>query len=412
VCSPATGTRLGSSDPFWIRLRAFCYAANGDTGALELTRAVMQAQKLDGRGFETLLDDVVAHRATTPQHILDPDALDVFLLQTLGLPVDPGWSQAVGRPASIIAMRDTKDTPEQRLQAAEDAARAGAASPADLAVVADAQTFSPDQLAAADSLAPGLPFLAGQSLLRQAVRDATDPEVKKSLIFQALTLAYDANMFSVAAQLQGSAASAVMPDRTDRAHAWLMASALMLSGRAEAAARWYDALDPNDAGDKPLIRLLQVELNLVAPDPSRAFEAQGALAWFAGEATNPQPAGGDETLSLALLTLGTYDALGLAVPAEGRVALARLKSLPWPGRAPGVDVLSRVAAARNDTGRRGDAVLSMLDFMGTGGPAKLAPDAAVAFVRDLAQMGYTGAAHDLAVDALLLHRAPQSSSAS
>jgi hypothetical protein len=36
----------------------------------------------------------------------------------------------------------------------------------------------------------------------------------------------------------------------------------------------------------------------------------------------------------------------------------------------------------------------------------------VSFLKDLTQMGYTGAAHDLAVDALLLHRATQSTSAS
>ena len=116
-------------------------------------------------------------------------------------------------------------------------------------------------------------------------------------------------------------------------------------------------------------------------------------------------------MSLALLALGTYDALGLAVPPEGRAALARLKSLPGRGWAPTADVLSRIAGARNDAGRRGDAVLSILDFMGAGGPAMLAPDAAVTFVKGLALMGYTGAAHDLAVDALLLHRATRSTSA-
>jgi hypothetical protein len=412
VCGAATNARLDSSDPFWVKLRAFCYAASGDAGALDLTRAVMQAQKLDSRGFETLLDDVVARRATPPQHIANPDSLDVFLLQTLGLPVDPDWAQALGRPASVIAMRDADDTPDQRLQAAEDTARAGAAGPADLAKVADAQSFSPDQLSAADSVAPGLPFMAGESLLRQAARDASDPETKKTQIFQALTLAYDANMLPVAAQLQGSASSAVIPDRADRAHAGLMAAALMLGGRAEAAARWYDALDPNDAADKPLIHLLQVELNLVAPNPARAFEAQGALSWFAGEAMNPQPVGGDETLSFALLTLGAYDALGLAIPPEGRATLARLKSLPWPGRAPPADVLLRLASARNDSGRRGETLLSMLDFIGARGPGDVAPDATVTFVKALVQMGYAAAAHDLAVDALLLHRPAQSASAS
>ena len=410
ACSPATSMRLNSGERFWVELRAYCYTAAGDAGALDLTRAVMQAQKLDSRAFEVLLDDIVSHHANVPAHISEPDSPELFLLKSLGLPIDPSWSQQLGMPVSVLAMRDAKNSPEQRLEAAEEVARAGAATSAEFAVIADAQTFAPDALESAGSVARTLPFLAGQALLRQAVRDSTDPAIKKELLFEALSLAYRKNLLPPAAQLQGSAASAVRPEREDRDHAVMMASALMLSGHAEAAARWYDVLDLNSAADLPLVHLLQVELNLVAPSPARTFEAQDALSWFAAQAD--AAAGGDDTLSSAFLSLGIYDALGLSSPPEASAALAQLKGRQWPGRTPGADAMARVEAARSDSGRRGDALLAMLDFIGTDGPGNVAPDAIVAFVKALAQMGYTDAAHDLAVDALLLHRAQSPQSAS
>ncbi len=419
VCGPATNTRLESGERFWIELRAYCYAVSGDSGALELTRAVMQAQKVDSRGFELLLGDVISRRTDIISRrtdiagrIAEPDALDVFLLRTLGLPIEPDWSQRLGMPVMVIAMRDAKDSPDQRLAAAEDAARAGAATAMDLAIVADAQVFAPDQLGRADSLAPTLPFLAGQALLRQVVRNSSDPAVKKKLLFEALALAYAGNVLPLAAQLQGSALSAIVPDRADKEHAALMASALMLGGRAEAAARWYDVLDLNSPADVPLIHLLQAELNLVAPNPARAFEAQGALLWFAAQASAWQQADGEETPTYALLALGLYDALGMAMPPAATAGLAQWKSQQWPGRAPGPDVLATLASARNDSGRRGDAILSLLDFIGAEGPGDAAPDVAVALVKALAQMGFGDAAHDLAVDALLLRRVPAPASAS
>jgi hypothetical protein len=404
ACGPATNARLQSSDRFWIELRAFCYAAAGDTDARDLTRAVLAAQKVDSRGFETLLDDYQTHRVLSPQRISEPTSLDVFLLQTVGLPVDPGWSEHLGMPASVVAMRDAKDPPVQRLGAAENIAPAGAAGAADLAVVADAQAFMADQIANAGAVASTLPFIEGQALIRQAARYTPDASEKKRLLIEAMALAYGKNLLPLAAQLQGSAASAVIPVTADRERAPLMTSALMLSGRADAAARWYDLLDMNSDADKLLIHLLQVELNLVAPNPARGFEAQGALTWFAAQAALPHSPGGEDTKADAMLSLGVYDALGLDIPSGAREALVQLQSEPRQGREPAADVLKRLAAGESDGGQRGEAVLSMLDFIGAEGPGDVAPDAIVNFVRALAKMGYPDAARELAVDAFLLHR--------
>jgi hypothetical protein len=179
---------------------------------------------------------------------------------------------------------------------------------------------------------------------------------------------------------------------------------LMLSGHPEAAARWYDSLDLNADEDKPLISRLQAELDLVAPNLARDADAQSALSWFAEQAVAKAPIGGEPTRPLALLVLGTYEALGLPMPPEAAKAVAMLTGHVWPGRQPGAEIFTRLAAAAKDSGRRGDIILTILDFIGPSGPGDIEPDATIAFVRALTKMGYADAAHDLAVDSLLLYR--------
>jgi hypothetical protein len=406
LCGALTDLRLKSSEPFWVELRAYCYAMAGDENALDLTHSVMNAENIRDPGFDTLLSELVEHGAQAPEVIQQPTSLDVFLCQVLHLPIDPSWSQYLGMPASVAAMRDGNNSPQQRFEAARDVAVSGAASAAELAAVADAQTFTPDDLERAASVAPTLPFFAGQALLRQAIQRTADAGVRRPLVFEAFRLADEAGLLPTAAELQGDAASAVKPSAQDRAQIPLITAALMLGGHAEAAARWYDVLDPKSDANKPLIHLLQAELDLVAPGSARDFEAQGALSWFAGQAEDKTPVGGEPTRPLALLVLGTFEAVGMALPQDAAKTLAVLKGREWPGRRPGTELFTRLAGASRTGRHKGDTVLSMLDFIGPGGPGDVAPDATVAFVKAMAKLDYADAARDLAVDALLLHRPP------
>ena len=62
--SAMTRRRRGSRarEPFWIELRAYCYAIGGDGDAFALTRSVMDAQNINDDAFDTLLDDVQQQR--------------------------------------------------------------------------------------------------------------------------------------------------------------------------------------------------------------------------------------------------------------------------------------------------------------------------------------------------------------
>lgn len=416
VCGPATNLRLTETTPFWMELRAYCYAAQGNTGALELTRELMHAQGVADKAFDILLDDVVSHHSNNPNGIASPNPLHLYLLRSLRLPVDPSADAELGLPADVVAMRDASDTPAQRIHAAEAPARAGAASPLELTAIADAQNFTPEQIDNATIAAVTLPFLEGQALLRQALARQSDPARKAALLFKALALGGENNEPILSAQLQADGAAAIKPDSSMRNLAPLAATALLAARRPDAAAGWLDALNWNALPDRTYVSAITAMIAVASPDDAaRAADAQKALGWLVANA-NALPA----TEQVATLAIGVYRALGLpgpetpapvAPPAATPSAAQAPPSDPpvLPGRRPPPQVRMQIAAGMNDPGRKGEAILAMLDFIGRNGAGDLAPDVTSGFVAALVKMGEPDAARAFALDALLLYQ-PQTTS--
>lgn len=403
ACGNATQARLSNADAFWIQLRAYCYAVGGQGDMLDLTRGVMKAQGTDDPAFEILLNDVLARKAAEPGEIRDPNALDIFLLRLIGLPVSPSYAAKFGLSASVLALRDSKNPPNARADAAEQVVHSGAVSAVELGVIADAQTFTPAQLADAATAAAGLPFFEAQALLRQAVAHATSPDAKAALLFAALQRGEKDGLLPVAAGLQASGAAAVKPDAAMRADAGLVARALLLAGNSDAAERWREVLDPNSDADRPLAAVLAVQLSLAAPNTGRLQRAQQALSWLAQNALAPQPLGGDDMPRFAALAIGICDALSEAVPADAKAQLPLLFQADWPGRKIAPATLKRLAEARGQAELRGEALLTILDAVGAKGPGDLTPEAVIDMVRALKAEGEGEAAHAFARDALLLY---------
>lgn len=401
VCTDKTAARLASAEPFWIDLRAYCYAMSGDNDALALTRAVMDAQNLHDDAFKTLLDDVRNHTAKNPGNIAVPTALHAFLLGQAGLPVDYDTGAQLGTPGLLLAMRNADNPPDDRLKAAEQAVRMGAASPQDLAAVADAQHFTDDRFATERVAVQQLPFLAGQALLRQAVAHAA-ADAKPALIYEALNRAEAAGLLPVAAALQHDVLAQIKPTRDMRAMADLMGRALLIAGDADAASRWYDILDFNLPADKPPIAKFQLVLNLAASNPVRQMQAQQALGELAKEATAPGP---DQTF--AALAVGLAAALQEPMPPDAQTAATAVAPKEWPGRSPAANLRTRLSKAMKN-GRKGEAVMLILTVIGPRGPGDLAPDVTIALVRDLMKEGVPDAAREIATASLLLYTpAPQ-----
>jgi len=404
ACSDATITRETDTEPFWMQLRAYCYAVTGKSDLLEITRGVMKAQGADDKAFEILLDDVMTHKATPPGALHDPTAVQVFLMRQVGIPINPSLAARFGLAASVLALRDVKNTPQARADAASQAMHAGAASTAELGAVADAQTFTPQQFANAETAAEGLPFFAGQALIRQAVARATSDDDKAKLLAAAFRLGRQAQLLPVAAAIQEKGAVALAPTPAMRSFAPAFAQALLLVRQADAAERWRDMLDMKTDADKLLAASLAVQLYLVAPNPGRAGRAQEALSVLAANTLTPQPVGGFEAKEFAALAIGLYDALGEILPADARAQLANLVQHQLPGRRLPPITAKHLADMKGQPGLKGEAILTILDGVGAGGPADLAPDQTMSFVRALKDWGEGDAAHAFAVDALVLYR--------
>lgn len=403
ACGNATAARLSSAEPFWMQLRAYCFAVSGQTDMLDLTRGVMKAQGSDDPAFETLLNDALNHKSVDPGEIHDPTAVDAFLIQLVGLPVSPRLAEKFGLSASVVALRDAANPPAARGAAAEDVVHSGAVSAVELGVIADQQTFSSAQLAAAATAADDLPFFAGQALVRQAAAHQANMAAKASLLHGALERGERQGLLPIAAGLQAAGIATLKPEPAMRAYAGLFAKALLLAGNPDVAERWRESLDPNLDGDRPLAAELAVDLNLKAPNAGRNLRAQQALSWFAQNATSLQPLGGPEAQRFGALAVGLYAALDEPMPQDAKALVATLARNEWPGRKIAPSVFKRLSEARDQPGLAGEALLTIIDAVGAGGPGDLAPNATIALVRALKAEGVSDAARAFAADALLLY---------
>jgi hypothetical protein len=400
LCDDTTSTRLDSSEPFWVELRAYCYAVSGDADALGLTRAVMQAQNIDDGAFETLLDDVQNHVAKDPGSIDAPTALDAFLLQKIGVGVDYDTGVQLGTPGLVLAFRNTQNDPADRMRAGDRLVSTGALSADELVAIADAQHFTKDQFATEHAQIGILSFLAGQALLRQAVLRAS-PDAQPALVYEALSGAQAKGLVGIAAVLQQQALIKLQPNPGLHEMAGPFARALMMTGHGDDAARWLALLDPKLDSDRHLAAGLAVTLNLVASDPARQASAKAALDELAGDIEDKTPGG-----AYAALALGLSVALGQPLGEAAQKAEAAAKGQHWPGRVPAASIMARLKAAADAPGKRGEALMLALNAIGPKGPGDMAPDAVADLVRTLEKLGVPDSARELAVTALLRYRPP------
>lgn len=394
ACGPATGARLNGADVFWMQLRVYCAQVAGDTAAAELTRQVLKVQGHDDPAYDTLVEDVLTHKPLPPGAVTAPTAMHVFLYQQAGLPLPEAVGRKMGTAANVLVMRDARNPPRARFEAAERIVTSGAASPEELVKVADAQDLPLGKVANAAAEAPNVPFFMGQVLLRRAAMIEPRAEDKAHLARLALSLGEKFRMAPIAAALQADVIASIKPSPALRDHARDFARALVLAGRSEAAASWAGG----DAAMKVLVAL-------ASNNPQRIAATQADLSAFAaGLAKNPPDPGADRA-SMAL-TLGLLDVTGYPMPPDAKAASAAAESGMWDGERPGPGQMRTIVEIAGSPERRGEAVLMLTGTIGAIGLKTLAPDVTVEFVRLLMEMNETAAARALAIEALAEYAPP------
>ncbi|MEI9888358.1 MAG: hypothetical protein WDN08_18025 [Rhizomicrobium sp.] len=389
VCSELTATRLTAPETFWLQLRAWCFAAGGDAAAAELTQAVLDSQGPDA-AFDLLSADVLTGAKKAPAGIEKPTALHIYLLRKAGLPVTNPIAAKLGTAANLLAARDSRNAPADRLSAAARISATGALSPAELLAILNVQAIPADQIAQAQALAAKLPFLPAQSLLHRAAALESRPAEKANLLLAAMAAP---DRLPLTAVLHANVLLSLKPDATSHP---LLARALILAGKYDAAAALYPPGTPEDT-DLAAFRVL---IDLAAPSPARDAAAQAAYAWFAKNAApqkQPSPA--------AALALGLSDVLRRPMPPDAHALAGTLQGMRWDGTRPPPDAVRKMVEAASQPGRNGEAILRLLDIVGAEGPSDLPADIVIECVRVLSQLGLAGEARVLAVEALALTRA-------
>ena len=391
ICSDKTSRRLQNAELFWLELRAYCYLAQGDAAAADLTRSVLAAQGNTDTGFASLLDELENNRPSQPSAIVHPTAVDVFLLHRMGLAVTPQIASQLGTAANVIAARDSRNPALERLSAAEHIVSTGALGINELRAIADAQSFTPEQKASVREQASTIPFLMRQILFRQAAALESRADVKFALIRRADPALNESGPFAVFAGLEAANVLSIPPSMSSGQTSWLAARVLMLGGRPDAADGW---LGP---ANNPLIAEAGLALDLLVPGAAHDSLAQTDLVWLATHPTTD--AGGWP--SATALSIGFWNALGLALPPEA-VSKGPVPSPTFDGDLVAPEQMTKLSESAADHARRGEAILRLLNIIGARGPERFAPDASIFIVATLEHLGLDLSARRLAAECLLL----------
>jgi len=395
VCGDLTATRLTSPEPFWLELRTWCFLSAGDSASAELARAALEAQAKDP-AFDLLVDAALKGKRKAPTVIDHPTALHIYLMRRAGFPITNSIAARLGTAANLMAAREAKNAPADRLSAASRISATGALTTAETLAILNAQIYAADQLSNAQAATAKLTFLPSESLLRRAASLETRPPVKADLLLAALAPGGKTDRLPQTAALQGDVALSLKPDGSSLKGRFLISRALILDGREDAAAAWYATAEADM--DHAAFAIL---LDIAAPNPARDGGAQAAYDWLAKNAApqqNPAP--------VAALALGFADVLGKPMPANAKALAGTLEGMRWAGTRPSDEDVRKLVEAASQPGRKGEVVLRILDLIGADGPSDLPPDVAVECVRILQQIGMTGGARALAIETLAMARAP------
>jgi hypothetical protein len=124
----------------------------------------------------------------------------------------------------------------------------------------------------------------------------------------------------------------------------------------------------------------------------------------AAQAFSPRAAVDPVAQRHAALVIGLADALAMPLPPNAQAALPAVQSTVWRGARPSQQEFDRIGEAELAQGRRGEAIMRLVEALDARDLGDLAPDASVQFVRQLRQLGLDNEARLLAQLALREYR--------
>lgn len=400
ACGDGTSPRQSSNDPYWLKLRTFCYLAEKDEQAATLTLNVMRERGIADDAFFALADAIATGAAANVEALPSPTGLHLAMLRKVGAPAPAplaGWV-----PATQLIAQHFAD-PALRLAATERAALASVVPVDELRQAYQAETFTPDQLDDPEEWAKKLPSARANALYMRAIGARTLPPARAAAFAAALQRAESQNRFAFFATLTSSLAQQMVPSQDA---AWLapnITRVLLYARRDKAAEQWLSVMtSPTDAA---AVNALQIHLGLVRPSAENLARMQSALSWL-GQNALKAGAAKQWLMERATREIPLLAALGYAIPPDAQWAVSANTTgvVPAGAAAEALIAIDRSAAE----GRLGETVLNALVALGSGGPSRAQGQTVARVVKALIGIGLRDEARAIVIETVLGAPARQS----
>jgi len=393
ACQQASDMVIGRDQPFWQKLRAFCFALAGETAAADLTADLMREKKIEDPLFFAALT-----RLTTGAKLELPEParlspLHVALLDALGAdPSDTALASSTAGVLAAIAGRESFSE-DVRLAAAVQAVRRGSLPVSQLGLLYDHTAFEDKERSDALALAATMAPARANALLYQVVKTHTVPSARAEALAAALKLARQQGLYPALARLYWPVFGQVVPSAAYSAVALDMVRMALVNGADDAAYAWDELLRLSNAARSSDLRDARILLAAAAPSERLDWRATEPLDWLDGAATD------EVEFAEVLRAAALLEGLGYPVTSSFQTrALDGPLSLTARLPSPALAVRLKAAASAR---RLGEAVTLALLAVGPQGPADMAPAALQEVTSVLSRFGLEKESRTLVFEALL-----------
>ncbi len=393
ACELASGLAVARDEPFWLRLRIFCFVVAGENAAADLTADLLLEQNADDPSFFALV-----MRMTTGADIDIPvtdkfDALALAMYAELGLaPSDDALANAAPAVLSALALDDRFDLP-LRLSSAEKAVRFGALSPEQLGILYDQIKFTAEDLSNALTLIGKLPPARGQALIYRMLKTLVVPSAFAEALRGATTLAVKNDSFFESARLYWPILRNIIPSEPYAEVATDIGRMALLNGNLTSAYEWFDVARQSTRSDSGKIRDLRILLAVGAPSDRLPWRSTDPLQWL--DSVPPQ------SREFERLVRNIQILEGLGYPVSRDIQLMMLEA---PLQRSVVQTSQVILARLNSATvaeRLGEVVLLSLIAIGQGGPPTASHSDLLSAYGSLSAVGLDTEAKQIVLEAVL-----------
>lgn len=396
ACKSAAETKDALPRLYWEQVTVLCQAVSGDTAAAAFGANVLaDGGELDDPAFFALADALTGGGKRKIKTLKDPTPLQLAMARAAKVQL-PSDVLETDSPLILRALADSPSVSDKvRLDAAEQAALAGAIGPSRLAERYAALEFGPDELAKAISRAEGQRTAVERALLYQAARLQNVPAARAAAVQKALQVGAEDGMYLLTARVYQPLLEGFEPAGE---LAWFgadAARALYVLGRPDLGKLWVETTQRNAENDQArrAVDLLWPLARLAAQTPER--QDAGQERWLAAL----RDSAGPDWHQRAGLAYDLLEAFGEPVPDSDWSALMVSPSRP-NALAPDPAYLRAFGVAVSED-RRGETALLAILLLGPSGVEYAGPDMISEVIEGLTAVGLASDARRLAIESAL-----------